>query len=255
MRKRLAGVFFLGVMLAHNVQPGSAANFRHLVIDGSVVKWGEPRYGQPAVVRYAFADKNYTYPDARNCSSITGIETLAKDTGVSEEVVTHEAAEAFAAWEAVANLSFLATNHVEDANIIIGVQTQPRGYAFTNVWPKVASLEINAAINGKNRALNLPDPEAGKGDAGINRSIASIDKALICLNPEKRWKVGTGGDPDIYDLRYTFMHEIGHAIGLDHVGQRGFLMNFRYSEDIRAPQPGDVSGAEVLYGMPKNKVR
>ncbi len=255
MGKRLKGVFFLALMLANSTQSGTATDFKHLVIDGSVVKWGEPRYGQPAVVHYAFADGNYTYPDARNCSGISGIGALARDAGVSEDVVAHEAVEAFAAWEAVANIRFVATDRTEDAEIVIGAQTKPRGYAFTNVWPKVSSTEINASIKGKNRALNLPDPEAGKANVRSNINIASIDKALICLNPEKRWKVGADGDPEIYDLRYTFMHEIGHAIGLDHVGQSGFLMNFRYNEVIRGPQPGDVLGAEALYGAPKNRAK
>ena len=70
----------------------------------------------------------------------------------------------------------------------------------------------------------------------------------MCLNPEHRWKVGFDGDKDVYDIRYTLIHEIGHAIGLDHPGPSGQLMGFRYTEDFAELQPGDLKGVRQLYG-------
>ena len=89
---------------------------------------------------------------------------------------------------------------------------EPRGRAFTNV---------------------APHGSAGNGVSGISQS-------LICLNPATRWKIGFDGDLDVYDLRYTIAHEIGHAIGLDHPSAEGQLMSYRYVERGRALQPGDV---------------
>jgi hypothetical protein len=80
---------------------------------------------------------------------------------------------------------------------------------------------------------------------------ASLSRAVICLNPVAPWKVGFDGDLDVYDLRYTFTHEIGHAIGLDHPGVPDTLMDFRYREAFRVPQLGDIAGADALYGPPK----
>jgi hypothetical protein len=82
------------------------------------------------------------------------------------------------------------------------------------------------------------------GTTGIRR----LTRSLICLNPDERWKIGFDGNLAVYDLRYALLHEIGHAIGLDHPAIASQLMDFRYMERFRAPQPGDVLGAVALYG-------
>src|SRR5262249_26938880 len=78
--------------------------------------------------------------------------------------------------------------------------------------------------------------------------IGDIERSLICLNPSRSWKIGFGGSAAAYDLRYTIAHEIGHAIGLDHPDPDGQLMSFKYQEDFRTLQTGDVQGAVRLYG-------
>jgi hypothetical protein len=60
--------------------------------------------------------------------------------------------------------------------------------------------------------------------------------------------VGFDGNTRVYDLRYTFVHEIGHAIGLDHPGPSGQVMSFRYDEQHRDLQAGDLNGVTMLYG-------
>jgi hypothetical protein len=75
-----------------------------------------------------------------------------------------------------------------------------------------------------------------------------MQKSRICLNPTKLWKIGFDGNLDVYDIRYTIAHAVGHAIGLDHPSPSGELMSFRYKEDLRTLQPGDVAGAMALYG-------
>jgi len=78
--------------------------------------------------------------------------------------------------------------------------------------------------------------------------LRPIDRSLICFNPVKRWKVGFDGNLNVYDLRYTLAHEIGHAIGLDHPGPHGQIMSIHYQEGFRTLQAGDVSGAVRIYG-------
>jgi len=114
-----------------------------------------------------------------------------------------------------------ASDDPETAQILIGTQGNPRGWAFADVLYDRA------------------------GEAATKK----IGKALICLNAEKAWKVEFGGDAQAYDLRYAIAHEIGHAIGLNHPGPTGQLMSFEYAEDFRTLQPGDLSGAIALYGM------
>jgi hypothetical protein len=129
---------------------------------------------------------------------------------------------AFAQWEAVTNLRFAKARDGEAAQIIIGAQLQPEGWAYANV-----SYDARAASQYK-----------------------PITQALICLNPTRPWKVGFDGKLEIYDLRYTLAHEIGHAIGLDHPPRNGQLMAQRYAESTRELQRGDIRGAITLYGPP-----
>ncbi len=44
------------------------------------------------------------------------------------------------------------------------------------------------------------------------------------------------------------IHEIGHAIGLDHPTGRGHIMSFRYSEKLDGLSGGDIAGAAYVYG-------
>ncbi len=127
---------------------------------------------------------------------------------------------AFARWADAANISFVEVAHADEADIVIGEQTAPRGHAFTNV-----------ALGQSNGSTFRP-----------------IVKSLICLNPEANWKVGFDGNLDSYDLVHTFTHEIGHAIGLDHPGARGHVMSFRYEETHAGLSDGDILGAVRLYG-------
>ena len=77
------------------------------------------------------------------------------------------------------------------------------------------------------------------------QSVKSIRQSLICLNPEQTWKVGYDGNLEVYDLYFTFLHEIGHTIGLDHPGASGEVMGFRYDEKVR-----DASGRRYRGGAP-----
>lgn len=200
--------------------------FRFLNLDKQVARWAPRADGQPRVVSYAVLQASYTRQAARNCSSMTPLMDALGASTVSLDTLRAELRAAFDTWEAIVPLRFVETLRVEDAGIVIGAQAVPRGRAFTNV--ELAARHVGG------------EP--------------SIDSALICLNPRQRWKVGFDGDLDVYDLRYTFAHEIGHAIGLDHPGPSGQLMSFRYTEAFREPQAGDVSGARALYGSARKNI-
>ncbi len=193
--------------------------YRLLELDGYKVKWGDQRLGVGARVSYAFAHQNMRFDKARNCGELAPIEALLKPN-LTMETLTHETAAAFQVWGRAAGLSFHQVDDARNADIVLGAQGQPRGQAFANV-------------------TYAPDQQNG---------IRSIDKALVCLNPEHQWKVGFDGDKHVYDIRYTLIHEIGHAIGLDHPGPAGQVMGFRYTEAFDELQPGDLRGVQELYG-------
>ena len=197
----------------------SHGDYQLLKLNGYVVKWGEQTLGVGARVSYAFANEALRFEGARNCGDLVPMDRLAGPDLPMDELV-RETAAAFRVWERAAGLSFHRVDDVRDADIILGAQGRPRGQAFANV------TYAPGAVDG----------------------VRTIDQALVCLNPEHRWKVGFDGRKDVYDIRYTLIHEIGHAIGLDHPGASGQVMGFRYTEAFAELQPGDLQGVRRLYG-------
>lgn len=199
----------------------SDGGFRLLKLDGYHVKWGETALGAGATVKYAFVDAHRHFDRARNCRELVPMEALTLRHGISQATLQEEAAAAFLAWEKAANIAFVSVDDPDRADILIGAQGQPVGRAYANVEYQPAG----------------------------NEGMRAIDRALICLNPNHRWKVGFDSNIDVYDIRYTLIHEIGHAIGLDHTGPSGQVMSFGYSEEYRDLQAGDFRGVRLLYGV------
>jgi len=193
--------------------------FRLLDLENQKVKWQSPRFGESAALTFAFATTAVTTPQARNCAKMLPPDRAYAPSGISEEQFRRETAAAFHMWEQVANITFREAQSPETADILIGAQAEPVGRAFTNVALK---------------------------DAGGGRKV--IARSLICLNPRQPWKIGFDGNLGVYDLRYTLAHEIGHAIGLDHPSAAGELMSYRYDEEQKGLQTGDIEGAALLYG-------
>lgn len=196
-----------------------------LRLAGRHVKWGEPAYGSEACVTYAFLDRPRRFDGARNCAEMEPLDALLARSSISPVAFAREVQAAFALWAAAADLRFRRVADPERADILIGGQRGGRGVAFTNIR------------------------EGGRGRGPID----GIGQATICLDPSERWEVGIDGDPKTYNLRYVAAHEIGHAIGLDHLGREGGVMGFAYRELIRSPAelrlaPGDVAAVARLYG-------
>lgn len=206
------------------VFPLSAADgesgYRLLELDGYLVKWGEQRLGEGASISYAFADETLRFDEARNCGDLAPMRALSGED-LSYETLVRETAAAFRVWERAANVSFHQVDDARDADIVLGAHAHPYGRAFANV-------------------AYASDSEEG---------VRAISQALVCLNPDYDWKVGFDGNKDVYDIRYTLVHEIGHAIGLDHPGPSGQVMGFRYTEAFAELQAGDLHGVRRLYGL------
>jgi hypothetical protein len=192
--------------------------FKILKLDGNAVQWR----GMVAKkkVTYAVVEQDITFERARNCRRMTRLDSLMSASKIAPDTAHTEIAAAFAMWEAVANISFHEAEDPAKADILIGAQLDPVGWAFADVFY----------------------------DASSREPVKPISRSLICLNPERGWKVGFDGDLQRYDIRYTLAHEIGHAIGLDHPAGAGQIMGYRYEEAFRDLQSGDIAGAVQLYG-------
>lgn len=218
--RRLLAAIFIAAFAGMFAGSAEAADYRLLRLGGKLVKWGKPEFGAGATLTYAIASRRMNFPDAINCRGIQPVKRMLAKSGIAMRTFETELAAAFLAWERIANIRFEQVDDPASANIVIGAQIRPRGHAFANVAYE----------------------EESEGE------IRVISKSLVCFNPQRRWKIGFDGNDNIYDLRFTLMHEIGHAIGLDHEGTGEQIMGFAYHEAFRQPQHGDIAGASQLYG-------
>ena len=220
MKLRIIGVAAVLMCCATATHATEVGNFKLLKFGGTSVRWRNVTPGQAPMVSYGIIAATREFSGARNCRKVTSLDWLAATSQLSVEVIRREIDSAFAMWQAAANINFRAVEAPLTADILIGAEVEPVGWAFADV----------------------------SYEAGSENKLKRISQSLICLNPLKRWKVGFDGDLESYDLRYAIAHEIGHAIGLDHPAAEGQIMGYRYEEQFRDLQPGDVAGAVLLYG-------
>lgn len=199
----------------------AAPGYQLLRLDGKYVKWGRPVLGSGAAVTYAFARQAMAFPDARNCQRLAAPDALLARSRLSRAELERAFVDAAGFWQAVAGIRFAQVDEPAEADIVVGAQAEPRGWAFSNVAPAAAAA---------------------------TPQVAPIRRSLICLNPLRTWKSGFDGDLTVYDLKHVAAHELGHAIGLDHPGPSGALMAYRYDEAVVGLQAGDVAGVVALYG-------
>ncbi len=239
---------------AHIVSSGETRADTLLRADGHVLKWKSHAPGAATVISYAVLSADFSVPSNKrtlspdNCGSMNPFaDIVTMSPSVSVQMAKQELEAAFAVWEGAAKLTFVEVDDASRANIIIGAAHSAGGRAFANL--SIRSDEIqNPFARGLGR--NGADASAKSQDApsSSGRDSIAIDQAYVCLSPHFRWKIGFDGNVHLYDLRYTFTHEIGHAIGLDHPGKSGSVMAFSYEERVQQLTPSDISAVQTLYG-------
>lgn len=206
---------------------GAAEDFRLLRLGGKIVKWGQPTLGLPSTITYALVNEHMEFPEARNCREMVPIDSLVSNSNFSRQRFVEELEAAFASWEAVAGIRFERSTDPRTADIKLGAQAEPKRWAFADV---------------SHSRSGLP-------------TVQTIDRALICLNPMRAWALDFGNEAAGYNLRYVLLHEIGHAIGLNHTQDDAQVMSHKYPLVRRGLQQGDIRGATILYGAPVHASR
>jgi hypothetical protein len=219
------GMGFVALLaLVMAIQPTRAAsdNYRYLRFGGAPVKWRQPTAEMQVQLSYAIATKPAYDEEAINCGRIGPIDSLLESSGLTLDAFRDALQIALRRWERAANIVFVATTDEDTAGTVIGAQLRPRGIAYANV-------------------------SLGKERSGEH---LLIERSRVCLNPERRWKVGFDGNLDVYDLVHTLTHEVGHAIGLDHPSGDDNVMSFEYRETRTGLSAGDIMGVRGMYGAP-----
>jgi hypothetical protein len=181
-------------------------------------KWGAPAIGTPGgVVTWSLM------PTGTSCAAEFAGCTITALADFMPAGFKPAIEAAFAAWSAVANITF--------------VEVLDNGFAF-NAAGAVGDIRLGGhAFDGPGGVL------AHAFFPPVNGVSAAGD---IHFDIAETWKIGFGGPG--FDVFQVTAHEVGHSIGLDHTGVPGSLMGPFYTEAFSGPQADDIAGAQFIYG-------
>lgn len=179
----------------------------------SGTKWGADRLGTDGgVVTYSLID-----------GDVAGFFGDFQSRSVDPEEFTNFSVralfrQAFNAWSNVANIEFVEVEEQGEA--------ARYGYA-SDIRIVFARIDGPGSVLGR-AGLPLAVPLPTEGDIIIDSGDSSLGR-------------------DRQKLLAVATHEIGHAIGLEHVNTQGVLMNPRLQPGVFSPQPDDILGARQVY--------
>jgi Matrixin len=182
---------------------------------GSPGKWGSPVIGTGASLTWSLMGAGLA----------TDLGLTVDPAGILPAGYFGVIEAAFDAWAAVADLSF--------------AQALDPGVGWLD--PAAYAVDIRIGF----RPSDGPSDNIGFGYYPLSSNGAGAGD--IFLDSDETWTFGIGSG---FGLGRVLLHEIGHALGLEH-SYEGTAMGDRYSSAWGAPQPDDIAGMRYLYGAPR----
>ncbi|PUB15497.1 matrixin family metalloprotease [Yoonia sediminilitoris] len=160
------------------------------------------------------------------------LDDLRHDSRFSRTNFEFAVQAAFSAWQSVTNLSFRMVEYDPNSSADIDIETD-NASQVPNLSGSTVGLASYRYRSGADR----------------DNDVAEIFSATIYMDSDNTWVPDDEGGLSFFAV---VLHEIGHALGLDHVTDNTEIMNATvYATELG---DGDIAGIQALYGVRESTV-
>ncbi len=193
------------------------------VIESPLPKWGSTTKGTAGgTVKWALIPAGLTIKEKGTSFKSQGFK------GLTTKQVKQQITKAFDRWQAAANINFKEVSYI------------PTGTA-----PQPLLITVGAHSFGPGNTSQL-----GFTLYSITSNPRTV-AADIQFNSDWKWEIGNAQGSKAMDLLSVALHEIGHALGLDHGKGKNSVMRSALSSTsyYTGLSADDIAGIQSLYGV------